>query len=219
MTRAHYPARYQDAHGSEHTTISNDGSCLRMVVRGVAWRGRDFDRFAPEAGTPDELLATFTLAGGELCQCELACEIPAVVVGPGGASTGTLTVALTLGRPSPRGGIDEVTLRIVLTWAEGRAEGTGASGWFEDELLEIQRQLPPDVYLRSCLNCQYSDYSPGGHGLFGDLLCFRNAKDAYAQVRSKETFWPVLRLAERSVQETDHCDQFARRVPGTGYRG
>ena len=93
MTRAHYPARYQDAHGSEHTTISNDGSCLRMVVRGVGWRGRDFDRFAPEAGTPDELLATFTLAGGELCQCEVACEIPAVVVGPGGASTATLTVA------------------------------------------------------------------------------------------------------------------------------
>lgn len=219
VTEAQYPARYQDAHGSEPTTITNDGACLRMVVRGVAWVGRDFDQLEPEDGTPPARLATFTLAHGALCDCALTFEMPAVVVGPGGASPATIAVALTLGRPRPSGGIDAEVVRCALTWAGGRVEGTGASGWFEDELLELQRQLPPDVYLRSCINCQYSDYSPGGHGLFGDLLCFRNVKAAYAQVHSKATFWPVLPLAERAVQETDHCEQFARRVPGTGYRG
>ncbi|MBK9031487.1 MAG: hypothetical protein IPL61_09155 [Myxococcales bacterium] len=216
---AGYPARYRDAHGGEDTAITNDGATLRMVVRGVAWSGRDFDTLSPAPETPADRLASFAVHDGCLCQCEIACDIPQTVVDADGASAATLTLELGLGAPAHNGGIDDVRVRLTLAWARGRVAGSGRSGWFEDELLEIQRQLPVGAYVRACINCLYADYSPSGHGLFGDMACFRNVKAEYLAVRSKKAFWPVLARAERSVQETYHCDEFARRVAGTGYRG
>lgn len=168
-----YPARYRDANGDEETTIRNDRETLRMVVRGVAWSGSDFDSLEPEASTAPELLAQFTLHRGDLARCELTCEIHA------------------------RARRDHGDLGD----ARGVADG-----------------LPPDVYVRACINCACSDCRPGGHGRFGGMACLRSVKSAYARVRTKQDLWPVLARAER-VQEIDCCDEFARRVPGTGYRG
>lgn len=38
-----YLTKYRDKNGEEMTSISNDGRTLSMVVRGVEFRGRDFD--------------------------------------------------------------------------------------------------------------------------------------------------------------------------------
>ncbi len=90
---------------------------------------------------------------------------------------------------------------------------------FEDELLEIQKQLPSGTCMRACINCLYSDYSPYGHGLFGSMMCFRNLKTEYLRVKSKSDFWGVHDRYEEMVQETYFCDEFEPRTPGTGYRG
>lgn len=214
-----YPARYSDARGHEATTITNDGTTLQMSVRGVTWHGPDFDLLEPAAGTAPELLAQFSLHHDCLVRCEITCEIPVRVRAATEELPATLSVELLLGAPTARGNLDEERLRLTLRWDGGAIAGNGTSGHFEDELLEIQRQLPPGVYIRTCINCAYSDYSPGGGGLFGWMSCFRNVKAEYLQVRSKADYWPVLERAERSVQETYHCDEFERRRPGTGYRG
>lgn len=219
MAIERYPARYQDARGIEPTTIANDGETLRLVVRGVEWTGRDFDGLEAAPGASPAQLARFTLAAGSLCQCELAFDLPLVVVDTGGDTPATLSVELRLGRPRPDGGLDDEEVRLTLASVHGRFVGAGTSGWFEDELLDIQRQLPPGVYLRACITCLYSDYSPAGHGLFGWMMCFRNLKAEYLKVRSKVEFWSVHDRAERLVQETYHCPEFERRRPGTGYRG
>ena len=53
-----YPARYKDRFGQEPTTILDDGGSLTMVVRGVRFRGRDFDGFEPQdVSDPAQLLA------------------------------------------------------------------------------------------------------------------------------------------------------------------
>jgi hypothetical protein len=43
-----YPTRYSDRSGAEQTTILNDREALSMVVRGVQFRGTDFDGFEPQ---------------------------------------------------------------------------------------------------------------------------------------------------------------------------
>lgn len=219
MAIERYSARYQDARGIEHTSIANDGETLRVLIRGVEWTGRDFDALAAAPAAPPAQLALFTLADDCLCACELAFEIPLVVVDGGGGTPATLSVELRLGRPRPDGGLDDEQVQLTLASAHGRFAGAGTSGWFEDELLDIGRQLPPGVHLRACITCLYSDYSPYGHGLFGSMMCFRNLKSEYLQVHTKVDFWSVHDRAERRVQETYHCPEFERRRPGTGYRG
>ena len=102
---------------------------------------------------------------------------------------------------------------------DGQFAGSGKSGWFEDELREIQLQLPDGLFMRAGINCLYSDYSPYGHGLFGRMMCFRNLKSEYLKVKSRADFWSVHDRYDRMVQETYLCPEFERRIAGTGYLG
>ena len=213
-----YPATYSDAHGSETTTIANDSETLRLWLRGVEFVGRDFDSLEP-TGAPPKQLQRFRLNQGCLCSCRIECRIPVPVNERGKLSDGSLAVELALGNPAPNGGPDREQLRIVLEYDDQRFIGPGTSGWFEDELLAIQLQLPEGVYIKACINCLYSDYSPYGHGLFGCMMCFRNLKAEYLKVTTKKEFWSVHGRQDRFVQETYLCQEFRRRIQGIGYRG
>lgn len=79
--------------------------------------------------------------------------------------------------------------------------------------------MPEGVFIKACINCRYSDYSPYGHGLFGCMTCFRNIKAEYLKVTTKQEFWSLHGRQDRFVQETYLCGEFERRIPGTGYRG
>jgi len=105
------------------------------------------------------------------------------------------------------------------TFAGYEFVSAGTSDLFETERLDRQRPLPEAFCLRACIDCLYSDYSPYGQASLGSMLCFRNFKDEYLRVASKNEFWALHGRHERPVQETCLCGQFARRVPGTGYRG
>ena len=213
-----YPATYSDARGSDATTIANDSETLRLLLRGVEFVGRDFDSLEPTGAAPEQL-PQFALNQGCLCSCRFECRIPVPVHDRGKNLEGSLSVALVLGDPAPTGGLDREQLRIVLEYNGQQFAGSGTSGWFEDELLSIQSQLPEGVFIKACINCQYSDYSPYGHGLFGSMTCFRNLKAEYLKVTTKKEFWSVHGRQDRFVQETYLCPEFERRIPGTGYRG
>ncbi len=66
------------------------------------------------------------------------------------------------------------------------------------------------------MTCQFSDYSPYGHGLMG-MRCHRGAKEQYLAVRSKDDYFSVPKTEE--VMETHSCAEFELRTRGTGYRG
>jgi hypothetical protein len=214
-----YPAEYSDADGSEATVIINDGETLRMSLRGLEFFGNDFDSLEPPSDATPEQLGRFVLHRGRLCCCRIECRIPVPIQERGRQSQGYLTVALILGGPKPNGQLDSEQLSIALEYDNQRFVSPGTSGWFEDELLEIQKQMPEGVFMKACINCMYSDYSPYGHGLFGFMMCFRNVKAEYVQVRTKDGFWSVHDRYDRMVQETFLCTEFERRIPGTGYRG
>jgi hypothetical protein len=215
----HYPARYTDRYGAEPTSIANDGATLSMVVRGVVFEGSDFDSLEPVAGTDPDRLASFTLQQESLCSCVIEADIPIPVATPGGTEEGVVMARLELGNPAPKGGLDREHLTLELRVGGRAFTSSGRSGWFEDEMLDVQGQLPPGTYLRACINCAYSDYSPVGHGLFGGLACFRDNKAGYLAVRSKADLFRVWGTMTGFVQETYLCPEFRRRQPGTGYRG
>jgi hypothetical protein len=75
------------------------------------------------------------------------------------------------------------------------------------------------MYLKACINCAFSDYSPCGHGLFGGLACFRDNKQAYLSVQTKRDLFEIWSTMTEFVQETFLCSEFERRAPGAGYRG
>src|ERR1051326_3862603 len=95
----------------------------------------------------------------------------------------------------------------------------GKTGFFEYELLSLQRRMPPGMTLKMCFSCAYSDYSPYGHGLFGTMLCFRSCKAEYLRVQSKDDFFKLEEGKWELVQETYLCADFDIRNPNTGYRG
>jgi hypothetical protein len=212
-----YEGTYSDARGREVIAFLNDGETLRTTIRGVEFAGSDFDGMSPVDSSAN--LAGFTLNRGELCDCSFAFDIPVPVIVESSEASGRLHVELELGRPAPNGGIDRERLQLTLEYGDERVASSGASGWFEDELAQVQRQLPQSVFIKACINCLFSDYSPYGHGLYGQMMCFRNIKAEYLQVKSKRGFFSIHGREDRLVQETYLCSEFSRRISGTGYRG
>src|SRR5438874_1045939 len=126
-----YPARYKDRFGEEGTTILNDGETLTMVVRGVRFRGTDFDSFDPQ-GVPDPAqLSSFTFLHGSLCYCTIEADIPVPVVTPTGTVDGMLTSELDLGEPLPTGQMDRERLKLALAFSSQNYSSGGKTGWFE----------------------------------------------------------------------------------------
>ena len=216
---ADYQGMYTDRFGEETIIIRNDARVLRTTIRGVGFWGYDFDGLSPDENTPREKLDSFNIQQGHLCSCVIQCDIPMPVVTNEGLREGQLRVRLDLGEPADNGGLDRETLNLSLSLEGSIFTSSGRSGWFEDELLELQAFLPMGMYMKACINCAYSDYSPYGHGLFGNLACFRGSKEEYLRVKTKAEIFRVWETLTEYVQETYLCPEFRRRTPGTGYRG
>ena len=91
---------------------------------------------------------------------------------------------------------------------------------FEDALIDISRQMKDNYYLKCCLTCQYSDYSPYGNDDFGTMLCYRKHKEDYLKVNSKDEFFEYLDGKDfESRQETYLCGEYEPRRKCEGYRG
>ncbi|QSQ22845.1 hypothetical protein JY651_48440 [Pyxidicoccus parkwayensis] len=214
-----HPGTYRDAHGTEPIVIHNDGHTLSTRIRGCELSGADFDGLTLVGEASAAEAAGLTLNRGDLCACELSCELPLQITTPEAVETAVLRMRLVLGSPDARGGIDSEVLHLELDVRGQTFRSSGTSGWFEDELLDVQRKLPGGLSLRACITCAFSDYSPYGHGLFGCMACFRDNKQGYRAAIGKKGLFEVWSTLTGYVQETYVCPEFERRTPGTGYRG
>lgn len=75
-----------------------------------------------------------------------------------------MTFELELGEPLPTGQMDRERLKLRLAVNGQTYHSDGKSSWFEDEMLDLQRKLRPGTFIKTCINCAFSDYSPYGHG-------------------------------------------------------
>ena len=205
------PGSFEDAQGRERIVISNDGHQLRTTVRGAELSGHELDDFEARGRVGERQVLVDPRRANE--DATLTVSLPVAVAMDGVPAHATLHARI---RIAP--GLEEVLLTLAL---DGIApvSSCGQHGWFDDELAEIADRLPERVRLLACWSCGLSDYSPLGHGLFGSLACFRDAKPAY---RATSGTSDVLRLwPDRTeiVQETHLCVEWEARPPGRGYRG
>jgi hypothetical protein len=212
-----YPATYTDRRGSETTVILNDSHELTISLREVTFAGVSFDGLEPRADSDEHLLQKFTLHRRTLCACRITCQIP--ISTANGVGEAILDVDLTLGEPVANGGLNRAGLLLTLNLDAQTYRSSGKSGWFEGELLELQKAMPGGNYFKACIGCGFSDYSPYGHGLFGFMVCFRNSKEEYLRVKSKDDLFDLWNRNAGCVQETFLRHEFEKRHPGAGYRG
>lgn len=213
-----YPAKYSDRFGEVITAIHNDGETLRINLRGIEFTGKWIDDFEAEQTIPAEQLKAFPSQQRELSDCTLEWEMPLDVVSAEQTLPGVLFAQLRLGKLRQDGSLDRIDLLLKLSFEWQLIPSRGFSGWFESELLDIQKALPTGLSLKCCFGCAYSDYSPYGQALFGTMACFRNNKMKYLSVENKYDLLEILDTAF-PVQETYVCSEFQVRKTGTGYRG
>lgn len=215
-----YQGKYVDKNGEEIIEIRNDGKTLWTEIRGVRFVGIDFDFFEPDENFSQGQLNLFTLTNSnELCECTIYCEISLLVLENNFEREAKLSMKLDLGKVTEKGSIDKEDLLLTLKYQNFEFNSKGTSGWFEDELVDLQKQMPKGHRLKCCFGCAYSDYSVYGHGLFGDMFCFRNIKEKYRKVFDKVEYMKIMDYRTETVQETHLCPEFEDRKSGTGYRG
>ncbi len=203
---------YTDPRGSVPIAIANDGKTLSTRIREVDFAGYSFDALAPASGTGVAALEGFVLREGSLSDCLLEIDIPIGLRTDSAQLAGTLHARIDL-RHGPA-----VALQLELA-AEGlEAKSLGATGYFEDELPQLKRQLPADVWPVNCFFCQFGDLNPYGAGLLGSMTCYRALKGEYLATRDK---LDVVNIIERSdyTQEIWSCAEYAPRTRAVGYRG
>jgi Family of unknown function (DUF6304) len=217
-----FAGTYEDAAGVEAITWRLEGSdrCgiprleVSTTIRAVPVWGFDFDGLEP-ADPHDPRARTLTLnSAGELHDCVLGGDLPCSVIVAGQRRDAAIRFALDLRHDAEAEPHRSSNLRLSMAIDTAIIQVTDE--WFEDGLLRLQDALPPHIQLMCCVTCQYSDYSPAGHGLMG-MRCHRDAKQRYLAVKSKADYWSVPVTEE--VPETYRCPDYQRRIAGTGYRG
>lgn len=90
-----------------------------------------------------------------------------------------------------------------------------------EELFDNLKELIKKSYLiKNCYGCNYSDYSPYGRDSFGDMQCFKSAKDKYLKISGKVGLFQLMSSEKViHVQEIYVCDEFEFRKMNVGYRG
>jgi uncharacterized protein DUF6304 len=216
-----FPGGYRDQAGYEAITWRVEGSRrhklptldISTAVRGIGLQGTDFDGLEP--ADPTAAAGKLPLdQAGELTGCVLSGDLPCTAAIGGQRRLAVIAFSLDLrpGTAEPPGPGHALTMSLVLDGVTYQA----ADDWFEGGVQRLEQSLPPGAQLVCCLTCLFSDYSPAGHGLTG-IRCHRDAKKQYLAGRSKQDYWTVPVTEE--VPETYLCQEYQRRIPGTGYRG
>ena len=90
------------------------------------------------------------------------------------------------------------------------------------DLEKLKNNLPNNVNLKCCFDCQYSDLGIYSNPFFGFMIFFKNFKTEYLKVNQKDDDYIKLldNVSEDDfVYETYVCSEFKIRKPNTGYRG
>lgn len=227
-----YKGFYKDSLGTCAIEVENDFSTLTTEIDGVVFIGSEFDDLTvdDQSKYTAEQLARFTFLRTPiyqtdrfvetLCNCSIEVVLSQVVIDKLNNTefSSDLTIKNSLGSPrsKPGTGIDQES--VTLSLAIAGSIYTGTSSDFEGAFDGIFKQIKDKYHFKNCYGCLYSDYSVYGQSTFGSMLCFKNQKEEYSKVTTKDEYLK-LGAPERYVQEVYCCDQYEIRKERVGYRG
>ncbi|MFJ4923565.1 DUF6304 family protein [Streptomyces sp. NPDC088725] len=126
---------YRDRQGAEAITITTSGRQVSTRIRGVEYKGVDFEALEPVG------------PGDVLSSCVMEWDVPLPVNESGEARQALLNCLLTLGEREAGEPLGRAELSLTLH-CDGAAYASGiAGGGFEEALGRIRRQLPADTEL------------------------------------------------------------------------
>ncbi len=198
-----FKTSFTDNSGTDHAEFLSDGSQLYIRLRGINFEG---DCFESLEGLIDKEKFTYRVykdGSAELSEGRFLVEIPVLVQINDKYRRNILYADVQLSG-------ENYGVFLKLEVYNYQSENTKRFGFFELTLQNLQKQLPKEVKLKTCLFCRFSEYNPFGNGMFGGLSCFKKVKEAYRNVQDKKT---LLELFEKhkaeifNVQETFDCEE------------
>ena len=250
--RTHFKDRLHDAYIEiVNTEEDYSKDPISFTLDGVTFKGGGIGDFAPIESDIQRACERFNIlkSGGfemggedvpywyELQRYSLETEIPVTVVrgADGGEVQGSLHISFEYTEHDPektqaqyylgdeRVYHDDMRVDDFSLTVEGERFASGRKTLcFESALIDICSQIKDRYYLKCCLTCQYSDYSPYGNDDFGTMQCFIRQKENYLKVNSKPDYFEHLNTGHGDYelrQETYLCGSYEIRNRCEGYRG
>ena len=199
-----YPANYKDKFGKEETQIYSDGSTLYITLRGIKFEGIDFESLEGQIDKSKFEYVIYENGLSCLTNFELTFIIPVNIVWNGKEITEHLAVFVATEN-------NHSVVRLKLETKFRTFVNEKEYSDFESAIVGIQKKLPDNTKIKTCLSCKYSNYHPVGNGMLGGLICFKNLKEESQKIRSKNDLMKLLDKVVESkkvfnVQETFVCN-------------
>ena len=158
-----YTATYKDKRGTEEMIIKSDGEDLFFTLREIDFEGSDFEMLTASAIDNTKFdYEMFQDGSGDVTNFKLTVTIPIQLYNVESSQSffENLIAYIEVGETTTIEGLDSEISCLTLTTSFGEYIGEKKLVWMEDALIALQNQLPANIYLKTCLSCKYSNYSP-----------------------------------------------------------
>jgi len=173
-----YTAIYKDKFGEIETEIYSDGSDMYLILRDIKFEGSDFEGLEGDIDKSKFEYTIYKDGSGELTNFELTITIPIDIIWESKEIIGNLIAFVATGNKKS---VVRLSLKTEFEIFADEKE----YGYFENALIGIQKIMPKNTKIKTCLSCKYSNYHPVGNGMFGGLNCFKNLKEDVENVCNK----------------------------------
>jgi hypothetical protein len=202
----HYPTTYTDNFGSEDSSFASDGMSLIIQLRNQTFVGQNFDSL--ELQVIEQTINTnFSFnEHHSLTDCSFKIRFPIKLKRNHEMLDGVLNVEVTLENSK-----HPITKAFQLALDNNIFDlqnGNETGLWFETQMVQLQKLLPKDIKINSCIFCAYSNYGVAGSDSFGTLHCFKGIKDKIIAVNNKSDYIDIATNNGISTQVTFWCSEF-----------
>lgn len=236
LAKASWKALYTDLKSTESIFIDTVGSNLSMKVRGIRlesydlmlWKvinqlpsfqissiKLDFYSFVP-----DQMYGPIQGFNGKiffLDHLKLEFNIPVIISDQSGTEEDTKAYIFVFLTNDSKMASLSISLHFqkknlsIYPTNQGIDDQNGQPISFDKQIEKIQNQLPLKLFIKTCWNCAFSEYSTITRPLYGGLVCFRDWP-AIENVRDEATLNRNWHKHTEYVQETYLCPSFKRRT-------
>lgn len=175
-----YPTEYTDNRGTEHSKFITDGESLKIKLRGIEFAG-DFYELTPIVGQEEKANNFFDL--NEFGELSGILDLTPGAKPP----TYSLNVHIPIKIISDENNELDATIDFSINPHQMTFIIEGKTYKFEKPNFEFG--LSPEFtkslnikYVKCCINCKFSEYSPSGNQGYGDMMCFKNCKEEWAKI-------------------------------------
>jgi hypothetical protein len=205
-----YPTEFKDSKGTEFSKFVTDGKSLKIEVRGVTFEGH-FWELTPLKGQEENAQKYFDLnEDGELNGI--------IDLRKKEESIGYFSVDVKIPIKILNKDNNEIDAIIEFGTNPYKMNFIINGEKYESERPSLEYGMDIDHtkslninYIKCCINCKFSEYSPYGNQEYGDMMCFKNCKEewsliGYTGLKDPDN-WTKIKRRE-NTQEAYWCNEF-----------